>query len=300
MTGRTAKGFTLLEVMIGLSLLGFALAVLIKSASGSIVNTRASQLMGVSTDLSRGKMYELEEKLLKDGFSDTEQMEENQTFEEDGWRSIRYSYKIEEVKLPSWEALQEMATRSAAGSGSGAPGSGSGSAGSAEQLGGFENSALGGMLSQLGGMGGAAGAAGSAGGDIDSSMGAAFIQGQYQMVQEVLKVSIRKVTLIVTYDILPVSEELAVDDRCPWDQTKKTKVASDKIVCLRTVAFFTDAAAMDKVLSGLGSKDLDDEPGGTGSGSGSGGSGSGSGSGTPIPSGNPRPPGTPGGGSGKE
>ncbi|HEY5937131.1 MAG TPA: hypothetical protein VIU61_20915, partial [Kofleriaceae bacterium] len=243
--------------MIGLALLGFGLAVLIKSASGSIVNTRTTQLMGVSTDLARGKMYEIEEKLLKDGFSDTEQMEENQTFEEEGWASIRYSYKIEEVKLPSWEALQEMAKRKAEGSGSGA-GSGSGS-GSGEGVGGFEDSALGGMLSQLGGLG-AGGAAGAAGGDIDSSMGGAFIQAYYQMIQETLKVSIRKVTLIVTYDILPVSEELSVSDRCPWDVTKKSKTQSDKIVCVRTVAFFTDASAMDKVLSGLGSKDLEDAP----------------------------------------
>ena len=263
-----ARGFTLLEVMIGLSLLGFALAVLIKSASGSIVNTRTSQLIGVSTDLSRGMIYELEERLLKDGFSDTEVMEENQTFEDEGWPMMRYSFKIEEVKLPSWEVLQEMATRKAAGSGSAGSGSGSG-----DEVGGFENSALGGMLSQLGPMGG---------GDIDSSMGAAFIQGQYQMVQEVLKVSIRKVTLIVTYDILPVGQELSVAERCPWDPAKKSKTESDKIVCLRTVAFFTDAAAMDKVLSGLGSQDLDDVPPGTG--------GSGEGSGGPPGGGTPRTP----------
>jgi general secretion pathway protein I len=256
---KAPRGFTLLEVMIGLALLGFGLAVLIKSASGSIVNTRTTQLMGVSTDLARGKIYELEEKLLKDGFSDIEQMEENLNFEEEGWESIRYSYKIEEVKLPSWEALQEMAKRSAEGSGS--AGSGSGSDGE-EQLGGFENSALGGMMAQLGG-----GFGGGGSGDIDSSMGASFIQGQYQMVQEVLKVSIRKVTLIVTYDILPVGEELSVSDRCPWDATKKSKAQSDKIVCTRTVAFFTDAGAMDKVLSGLGSQDLDDVPPAPGGGS---------------------------------
>ncbi|MEJ7601165.1 MAG: type II secretion system protein [Kofleriaceae bacterium] len=261
------RGFTLLEVMIGLALLGFALAVLIKSASGSIVNTRTSQLIGVSTDLSRGKIYELEERLLKDGFSDTEQMEENQTFEDEGWPIMRYSFKIEEVKLPSWEVLQEMATRKAGGSGAGS--GGSAGSGSGEEVGGFENSALGGMLSQLGPLGGGGGGGGGSG-DIDSSMGASFIQGQYQMVQEVLKVSIRKVTLIVTYDILPVGQVVSVSDRCPWDPAKKSKAESDKIVCLRTVAFFTDAAAMDKVLSGLGSQDLDDVPGGTGSGSGSG------------------------------
>jgi hypothetical protein len=46
---------------------------------------------------------------------------------------------------------------------------------------------------------------------------------------------------------------------------------------MRIVTFFTDAAAMDKVINGMGAQDL---PTGTGSGSGKG-SGSGSGSGKP-------------------
>jgi hypothetical protein len=92
--------------------------------------------------------------------------------------------------------------------------------------------------------------------DADSKAGASFVQGQYSMVQNVLKVSIRKVTLFVKW-------EVAGSDRD-----------------MKVVAFFTDSAAMDKVLSGLGSQDLDDQPQ-TGSGSGSGrGSGSGKGSGS--------------------
>ena len=105
-------------------------------------------------------------------------------------------------------------------------------------------------MSQLGG--GFGGGGGSAG--IDAKQGASFIQGQYQMVSQVLKVSIRKVTLTVTY---PAAGE------------EETMV---------TVAFFTDAGAMDKVLSGLGGQDLDDQQQGSGSGSGSSGSGRGSGS----------------------
>src|SRR5688572_3668420 len=71
---RTA-GFTLMEVMIGLALLGVALTVLIKSAGNSIFNARQAQMMGVATDLSRAKMYDIEEILLKDGFTETDQSE---------------------------------------------------------------------------------------------------------------------------------------------------------------------------------------------------------------------------------
>ena len=280
----TQRGFTLLEVMIGLALLGLALAMLIKSVSGTISTTRRSELTGVVTELSRGKMYDIEEKLLKDGFSDTDQSEgecgepmrevnaaprpiesdaelieralkSGKPFEDEGWPLIRYSYKVEEVELPSWEDLQQMAKgRAASGSGGSSGSAGSGAGSGSDGFDGstsFQNSALGGMLSQMGG------GFGGGGGDIDSKQGASFIASQYSMVQQVLKVSIRKVTLCVSYDILGVPEQL------------------------KTVAFFTDASAMDKVLSGLGSQDLDDSAGsGSGSGSGKGkGSGSGSGSG---------------------
>lgn len=274
---RRARGFTLLEVMLGLALLGLGLTVLIKSAAGSIFSAQQAHMMGVVTDLSRGKMYDIEETLLKDGFSDTEQHDDNKAFDEEGWPAVHYSYKVEEVELPGWEQLQALSQAHAAGAaGSGSAGSGSaGSAGSgfggfggSDDTGGFQNSALGGMLSQFGGFGGSSGGAGAGSGNIDAAQGGAFVQAQYTMFQQILKVSIRKVTLTVTWQVMGSDRDMKV------------------------VAFFTDAAAMDKVISGMGSTDLPD----TGAGSGSGsvkptgtttGSGSGSGRTTPpiIPGG---------------
>jgi prepilin-type N-terminal cleavage/methylation domain-containing protein len=250
-----APGFTLLEVMIGLALLGLALTVLIKSTAGDIFNAQQAHMMGVATDLARGKMYELEEKLIKDGFSDTEQSEDDRPFEDEGWPQVTYSYKIEEVELPSWDQLQAIANGRGSGSGSG---SASGSAGSDE--GGFQNSALGGMLSQFSGFGGMGGGGGSggkpgAGGDIDSAVGASFIQGQYQMFQQILKVTIRKVTLTLKWKVMGSDRDMKV------------------------VAFFTDSAAMDKVINGMGSQELPAAGSGSGSGSGSGNQGGGEGGG---------------------
>jgi general secretion pathway protein I len=262
------RGFTLMEVMIGLALLGVALTVLIKSAGNSIFSARQAQMMGVATDLSRAKMYDIEEMLLKDGFTETDQSEgdigevevnkqydfakrevvtteelkgkrSGKCFEDEGWPNICYAYKVEQVELPSFEELQRMALGRAQGSGS--AGSGSGSDGY-EEPGGFENSALGGLLSMGGFMGG--GTTGGAGGDVEDAQGASFLQGQYTMVQQVLKVSIRKVTLVVWWDVMGRERDL------------------------KTVAFFTDASAMDKVLMGLGSQDIEDQPA-AGSGSGS-------------------------------
>ncbi|HEX3482125.1 MAG TPA: prepilin-type N-terminal cleavage/methylation domain-containing protein [Kofleriaceae bacterium] len=238
---RARRGFTLLEVMFGLALLGLGLTVLIKSAAGDIFNAQQAHMIGVVTDLARGKMYDIEEKLLHDGFSDTEQHEDDQSFSDEGWPQIHYSYKVELVELPGFEQLQAIIAGTGSGSGRGSAGSGSGD----EASGGFENSMLGGMMAQFGGLGGGA-AAGKGSADVNSSIGGAFIQSQYTMFQQILKVTIRKVTLTVNYQVMGSDRDLKV------------------------VQFLTDAAAMDKVLNGLGSQDLPAAGSGSGSGSGSG------------------------------
>jgi general secretion pathway protein I len=237
------RGFTLLEVMIGLALLGLGLVVLMKSTTGSIRAAKQSQMMGVATDLSRAKMYDIEEKLLKDGFTETDQSETGQTFDEEGWPEIKYSYKVEPVELPGFDQLQALSQGQGSGSAARAPaarGSGSG-AGSDEPSGSFEDSALGGVMSMLGG--------GFTGGtqDIDAKAGASFIQGYYQLVQETLKASIRKVTLTVKFDVLGDENELV------------------------TVAFFTDAGGLEKgMLGAAGAAGEAAEGSGSGGGSGSG------------------------------
>lgn len=236
------RGFTLLEVMIGLALLGLALTVLIKSTANSIFNAEQAHMMGVVTDLARGQMLEIEEVLIKDGFTDTDQSQSDaKPFADQGWPHIKYSYKVEAVEMPSLDELQQLALGHAeAGSGGSGSGSGSG-AGSGSQAGSngsdslssFENSALGGMLSMMGGSSGK--------GDILGDQGGALIQSQYAMFQQILKVSVRKVTLLITYQVFGRDRDLTL------------------------VAFFTDPQAMDKVLSGLGASELSDD---TGAGSG--------------------------------
>jgi prepilin-type N-terminal cleavage/methylation domain-containing protein len=260
------RGFTLLEVMFGLALLGLGLTVLIKSAASDIFNAQQAHLMGVVTDLARGKMYDIEEKLLHDGFSDTEQHEDDRNFSDEGWPDIHYSYKVEVVELPGLEQLQAIIAGTGSGAAGAASGSGHGSNGSNLELtnggldltngggGGFENSMLGGMMAQFGGLGGGPGGAagGKPGGDIATAQGGALIQSQYSMFQQVLKVTIRKVTLTVNYQVMGSDRDLKV------------------------VQFLTDPTAMDKVLNGMGAQELPAAGSGSGSGSG-GGSGSGSG-----------------------
>lgn len=227
-TRRLHRGFTLIEVMVGLSLLGLALVVLIKSSANSIFHARQAQMMSVATDLSRSKMHDIEEMLLKEGFMDTEQVVEDEDFDDEGWPTVTYSYKVEPVELPSIQDLQALAEgRAAAGSGS----AGSAGSGADGEEGTGEPASLG-LLSQLGGFG----EQGGEGMTADAQMGASVLQTFYPFVQEILKVSIRRVTLTVKYEVMGRDRELT------------------------TVAFFTDAAAMDKVLMGFGSQEQP-EPG---------------------------------------
>src|SRR6476620_4427501 len=108
------RGFTLLEVMLALALMGLGLVVLIKSAAGNIASSEEAHMMGIATDLARGKMYDIEEILLKDGFTDTNQSQESEKcFDDEGWPNVCYSYKVEEPKMPTFEQLQEAAQKQA-------------------------------------------------------------------------------------------------------------------------------------------------------------------------------------------
>jgi general secretion pathway protein I len=256
------RGFTLLEVMVALALLGLGMVVLIKSTAGNIFSTEDAHMMGIATDLARGKMYDIEEILLKDGFTDSDQSQESEKcFDDEGWPNICYSYKVEEPELPSFDQIQQLAQKQAADAAKSAAGSAGSALGSdVAAAGGFENSALGSMMGMMGSLGGGKQ-------DITAQQGASLFQSQYSMFQEILKVSIRKVTLTVKWKVLGRDRDM------------------------RVVAYFTDAAAMDKVLSGMGSQEYDPNGNSGGTGSGGSGSGSGSGSGTTGGGGSGRPSG---------
>ena len=238
------RGFTLVEVMIALAILAMGLAVLLRSTAADINATQSARMTSIATNLARGQMYEIEERLQKEGFQDMDDHKEGD-FSSEGWPSITWAYDIQQVVLPELGSVQTMATKavedrqsgSGSGSGSGSqsfstgpvPGGGGGGAmsGNPNDLSGvFGNSTLGGMLGMFGGMGmGAMGGTGMTGAD---AKGASFIQSQYELVKEVLKASIRKVTLTVKFT--PMNEELS----------------------FVTIEYVTDPAGMQKVLGSIG------------------------------------------------
>ena len=252
---RAARGFTLVEVMIALALLGMTLVVVSKSTANNLLNAQNAHMTGVTTDLARGKMYDTEERLLKDGFSDSDQSA-NGDFSDEGWPEVKWDAKVEQVELPPLQQLQQMAKGQAQKTvgdrvkalGS-ANASSSASTPAAPPLAddkcseegdtptNFQDSALGGMLGMMGV---------DDGGGVDGAAagGASFISSQFQMFQQLLKASIRKITLTVSWKVLGEDRDMKV------------------------VAYFTDAGGLTKILGNLGAAAPADEPpsGGTGTG----------------------------------
>ena len=240
-----ARGFTLVEVMIALAILGVALIVVVKSVAQNLKSSVEAEMMGVTTELARGKMYEIEEKLLTDGYQDGEQTEHGD-FAEQGWPTVTWESHVIPVELPSFDNIAKMAKNGAKGApldGAGGPGSGALLGSGADAGGGtsFGDSALGGMMSMFGGgLGGAKGGSGA-----DDAMGGAFLQSQFQMVGDILKSSMRKVSLTLTWQVVGSDREITV------------------------VCYFTDAGGMTKVLGNLGAGGaVDGEGSGSGAGSG--------------------------------
>jgi general secretion pathway protein I len=225
------RGFTLVEVMLALAILGLALVILVRSVAGNITAAQDSFYMGIATDLARGKMLDVEENLLQEGFQETEQEEEGD-FSDEGWDTIKWKVKVEPVELPSFEVLMGLAKGQGeegqgGGSGSGS-GSGSGEGEGENQMDKFQSSALGGMLGMLGMGGGGGGGSTEGSGAASQQATAGFLQSQYTLVQQVLKQAIRKITLEVSYD---------------------TGVHKESF---KTILYVTDAAGMQKVLGSLG------------------------------------------------
>lgn len=180
--GRGDRGFTLVEVMLALAILGMALVMLMRSAASSLFATSQAQMLGVVTDLARGKMYDLEEQLLKDGFNTADQTEQGD-FADAGWATVEWEAKIETAEMPNLDTMKEVGGQRA----------------KAEA-----------EAQQSKATGGLAGAGTGSAGETAATATSGFIEQYYSMISEVLKTSMRKVTLTVKWKVLGRDRDMKV------------------------------------------------------------------------------------------
>jgi prepilin-type N-terminal cleavage/methylation domain-containing protein len=103
---RAASGFTLLEVMIAVAILSMTLVVLLEIVTNNLRATNHAKMTTTATLLARAKMIDLEDQVLENGFSNTDETA-NGTFKEQGHDEISWDSAIERVELPT-DAIQKQ------------------------------------------------------------------------------------------------------------------------------------------------------------------------------------------------
>ncbi|HYQ44646.1 MAG TPA: type II secretion system protein [Polyangiaceae bacterium] len=95
------RGFTLLEVLVAIAILGLGLTVILGSQVGLFTNAARGEHLTLATNLARCKMGELEVDLLKLGYQLTDVVDDGPCCGDDeGNDGYHCSWKIERVTLP--------------------------------------------------------------------------------------------------------------------------------------------------------------------------------------------------------
>jgi len=195
------RGFTLLEVLVAIAILGLGMTVLLSSQAGLFSSSQRAQNLSVATGLARCKMGEVELELQKKGFSLIDQNDEGACCEDESESRFRCSWKIETVQLPEPKDL--------ASSGDG----GTDDPGGLGAFGGLAALQSGGsaVLGADGGIGGLSSllSSGAAAGGVQGM--APLVMGMvYPDLKPMLEASIRKVTLTVHWKEGKNERDLAV------------------------------------------------------------------------------------------
>lgn len=185
------RGFTLLEVLVAVAILGMSMTVILSSQVGLFSSAQRAQQLSLATNLGRCKMTEVELQLQKEGYPSTDLNEEGVCCEEEEETDFQCSWKVEKVELP------QPASLSSGSDGGADPMSGGGLGPLAALLGG---PAGGGDLAG-GGDAGLAGLATALGAGTTGTQGiASMLMGLvYPNLKPMLEASIRKVTIKVEW-----------------------------------------------------------------------------------------------------
>jgi general secretion pathway protein I len=193
------RGFTLLEVMVSLSILALALTAAAGVTANAFEASNYARGVTVATLLARSKMLDIEQTLVKDGFSENDQ-EDDGDFSDEGFESVRWVSTVRKVEMDVGQLIGGMF---------GGEGGEIDSEKLPEQLQGYLG-ALGGGAGGAGDLAGLAGQAGAAGGagDLTQLLGGGQMENMFKQVGETLKNSIREITLEIKWGKGPNEETI--------------------------------------------------------------------------------------------
>src|SRR5258708_33509383 len=93
-------GFTLLEIMVALAILAMTLVVLLEIITNNVRATNHSKLTTAATFLARGKMIDIEDDIIANGFTDNDQTASGD-FKEQGFAGYRWQSLVQRAELPT-------------------------------------------------------------------------------------------------------------------------------------------------------------------------------------------------------
>jgi general secretion pathway protein I len=243
---RIKKGFSLLEVMVAIAILGLTLTVILSAQGGLAASNRSAANMGTAVHLGRCKMTEIEEQLLKLGYQEIDQIDNGVPCCLDSTpEGFTCDVKIEKVELPNMQNNGDGGV-SAATSAMLGPNNAAGGPGLDLN---FDASAGMGGLQGMGGQLASQFGAGGAGAEGLLSMVMGFL---YPSIKPMYEASIRRLTVNVKWKEGPNAREL------PLTQF----VTNPQRGGFAGSALMADGGAMDFAPPGTGSA----APGTTGTG----------------------------------
>jgi general secretion pathway protein I len=95
------RAFTLLEIMVAVAILGLSLTVILSAQAGLYAGGAYAQRTSLATGLLRCRMAEIEERMMKLGFPETEDKDDGACCEDDLRQDLRCEWKIERIELPT-------------------------------------------------------------------------------------------------------------------------------------------------------------------------------------------------------
>lgn len=101
---RRRRGFTLLEVMVSMSILALALVAVAGTNANSFNASNYARHVTVATLLARSKMLDVEMELQDDGFSESDK-EDDGDFSEEGYPKMRWKVAIRRVEVDIGQLL---------------------------------------------------------------------------------------------------------------------------------------------------------------------------------------------------
>jgi general secretion pathway protein I len=149
-----ARGFSLLEVLVAVSILGLGLTAILSAQAGSFAAASHARNVSVAVGLLRCKMTEVEEHLYKDGFEETDETGGGPCCDGEDTPNMQCTWRADRPTFPdgrfgdlNLSTALDLGGGSGSGSGSSPGGGGLGALGMLSQLGGGAGSPLGGASS---------------------------------------------------------------------------------------------------------------------------------------------------------